>query len=125
MSVVHLNTPFKWTTDQNSSFEKLKVLITEKPNLRIFDSKCVIEIQTDASQFGIWDCLLQQRQPVAFCSRSLTEAETLYPQIDKELLAICFAWINLKTLFMAGKLLLKQITFVVKIFIKLAVGYKD
>lgn len=83
-------TEFKWTIDHSLALNNIKSLITKIPNLKIFDSNDLIEIQTDASQFGIGGCLLQKGHPVAFCSRSLTETEIRYPQIDKELLSICF-----------------------------------
>lgn len=35
-------------------------------------------------------CLLQQRKPVAFTSKSLNEAEKNYPQIEKDMLGIVF-----------------------------------
>ncbi len=35
--------------------------------------------------------LLQGGQPVAYASRALTPTETIYAQIEKELLAIAFA----------------------------------
>lgn len=82
---------FAWTENHTDIFNKIKNLITQIPNLKIFDPKLPIEIQTDASLHGIGGCLLQHGQPVAFCSRSLTETEIKYPQIDKEMLGICFS----------------------------------
>ena len=48
-------------------------------------------LEYDASQFGLGAALLQNGQPVAFASQTLTSAETRYTQIKKELLAIVFA----------------------------------
>ena len=48
-------------------------------------------IQCDASEKGLDATLLQNGQPVAFVSRSLTKAEQNYVQIEKECLAIVFA----------------------------------
>ena len=42
-------------------------------------------IQCDASQSGIGSVYLQDDQPIAFISRSLTKTETRYAQIEKEL----------------------------------------
>ncbi|KAF2897466.1 hypothetical protein ILUMI_08706 [Ignelater luminosus] len=62
---------------------------------------------TDASQTGIGRCLLQNGQPVAFCSRSLTETEIRYPQIDKELLSICFTLNKFHNFVYGRKILVK------------------
>ncbi len=43
------------------------------------------------SQFGLRAALMQNGQLLAYASRALTEAETRYAQIEKELLAIVFA----------------------------------
>ena len=51
---------------------------------------CVITM-CDASQTGLGASLLQNGQPVAYASRALTDTETRYAQIEKELLAIVFA----------------------------------
>lgn len=51
--------------------------------------------------------LLQNEQPVAFCSRSLSETETHYPQIDKELLAICLTLNKFRNYIYGGKFKIK------------------
>ena len=48
-------------------------------------------IQCDASEKGLGTALLQEGQPIAFASRALTDTETRYAQIEKEMLAIVFA----------------------------------
>ena len=49
-------------------------------------------IQTDASSRGHGSYLLQNGQPVAYTLHTLTDAETRYAQMEKELLAIVFAF---------------------------------
>ena len=46
-------------------------------------------LQCDASQKGLGVALTQDGHPLAYASRALTDTETRYAQIEKELLAIC------------------------------------
>ena len=48
-------------------------------------------VQADASQRGLGACLLQEGEPIAYASKSLTDTETRYANIERELLAIVFA----------------------------------
>ena len=48
-------------------------------------------VQADASQRGLGTYLIQDGQPIAFASKSLTDTETRYANIERELLAIVFA----------------------------------
>ncbi|XP_068726228.1 uncharacterized protein [Montipora capricornis] len=47
-----------------------------------------VKLQVDASKSGLGSCVLQDGLPIAYASRSLTQAEEYYAQIDKELLAV-------------------------------------
>ena len=58
--------------------------------LRYFSPYEGLELQCDASQKGLGACLMQSGQPIAYASRSLTQTETQYAQIEKEMLAIVF-----------------------------------
>ena len=59
--------------------------------LKYFDCTKPIVIQGDASQSGLGVCLMQAGSPIAYASRSLSEIEKQYAQIEKEALAIVFA----------------------------------
>lgn len=72
----------------------IKQAVTSTPVLQYFDPSKPVVIQTDASSTGLGSCLLQDGKPIEFTSRALTDAETRYAQIEKELLAIVFACIK-------------------------------
>ena len=86
------NTTFMWTSEANTSFEKLKEAFTSAPLLHIYDPSAPCVLETDASDFAISGVLNQKKNdqlcPVAFFSRKLNAAEVNYDIHDKELLAI-------------------------------------
>ena len=61
------------------------------PILKFFDVHKPVTISCDASLTGLGGVLMQDGCPVAYTSRSLTEAESRYAQIEKELLAVQFS----------------------------------
>ena len=88
-------TEFMWEEAQETAWCQLKEALTELPVLRFYDSKLPTKISSDASKDGLGAVLLQQDSeqnwhPVAYASRSMTDAETRYAQIEKELLAITY-----------------------------------
>jgi len=83
--------PWTWAEPQQKSFETVKELITSAPVLSHFNQQQQLVIQTDASSKGLGSCLLQEGHPISYASRALTDCETRYAQIEKELLAIVFA----------------------------------
>ena len=59
--------------------------------LQFFDNNKPLMIQCDASEKGLGAALFQDGKPVAFASKALTDTETRYAQIEKELLTIDFS----------------------------------
>lgn len=61
------------------------------PVLTTFDGNEKIVIQTDSSQSGVGCCIMQDNKPISYASRSLTETEKQWAQIEKEMNAILYA----------------------------------
>ena len=80
-----------WSAVHDEAVRRIKELVSTAPVLRFFNPSSPAIIQTDASSTGLGSCLMQDGHPVAFASRALTDAETRYAQIEKELLAIVLA----------------------------------
>ena len=79
-----------WLPNHDQALDKVKKIITSVPVLRFYDVNKDITLQVDASKNGLGACLLQEGHPVVYASRSLTQSEQNYAQIEKELLAIVF-----------------------------------
>ncbi|XP_060080411.1 uncharacterized protein K02A2.6-like [Ylistrum balloti] len=79
-----------WGQSQQNSYKRLKDLVSEAPVLKFYDVKQPVTMSVDASSTGLGAVLLQNNQPVAYASKSLTTAQKHYAQIEKEMLAIVF-----------------------------------
>ena len=88
------DTAFVWQERQQRAFDSLRSALTAAPVLSLFNPEKPIILSGDASQYGLGAVLLQEGdggvQPVAYASRTLTETQKGYAQIEKELLAIVF-----------------------------------
>ena len=83
-------TEFVWEEPQQSAMDKLKTLVTVAPILTYFDSKKELVLSVDASSSGLGAEIRQEGHPIAYASKSLTDCQKRYAQIEKELLAIQF-----------------------------------
>ena len=81
-----------WTERHEQSFHDIKRLLTEMSHgvLKYYDPKLPVELQVDACKSGLGAVLVQDGSPIPYASRSLTETECKYAQIEKELLALTF-----------------------------------
>ena len=89
------NEPWHWTSRQKKAFERSKELLLSSQLLVHFDPNLEIHLACDASSYGIGAVLSHKmpdgsEKPVGFVSRTLTDAEKKYCQIEKEGLACVY-----------------------------------
>ena len=82
---------FIWSPQHETAFQEVRELVVRHPVLKYYDLQEEVTVQCDASEYGLGAALLQNGQPVAFASRSLSQTERQYAQIEKECLAIVFS----------------------------------
>ena len=82
---------WQWLTQHKVGFNTVKKYLTESPPLKYYSVNDEVNIQCDASDTGLGAVLLQRGRPVCPASRALTDVESRYAQIEKELLAIVWS----------------------------------
>ena len=86
---------FEWTKECQKAFETLKKAITSAPALAMPTDDDPFRIETDGSGIGLGTILSQKQNdhwhPIAFISRSLSNAKWNYHAVDLKMAAIIFA----------------------------------
>ena len=85
---------FQWHWDpcHQAAFEEVKQAMTSAPVLGYYTLDKPITLSVDASQSGLGAVLIQDGKPIHYASKALTPSEYNYAQIEKELLAIVWAY---------------------------------
>ena len=112
--LVKKDSEYVWTPTHDRAFQDIKDAICNETLLSYFDKSKPVFIEVDASGQGLGAVLLQgnidqfeldnasqtegkflefrnRLQPIAFASKSLSEAETRYSNIERELLGVVWA----------------------------------
>ena len=92
-NLLRKDTPYIWSDEQENAFNVLKTVLTTAPVLAFPDFDKEFILVTDASNYGIGACLMQQYEGkkmnvIAYHSRKLNSAEVNYSVTDKESLAV-------------------------------------
>ncbi|KAL7078708.1 hypothetical protein ACQ4LE_002702 [Meloidogyne hapla] len=90
------NIEWKWEDEQEKAFEKIKSILSSDLLLTHFDPQFEIIVTADASNYGV-GAMISHKFPdgsekaIEYASKSLSQSEKNYGQIEKEGLALVFA----------------------------------
>ena len=86
-------TNWDWNLSTNQAFNSLKSWISNmllKTTLAYYDHTKPLILQTDTSEYGLGTALIQNNRPIALASKTLTNVETRYGNIERECLSVVF-----------------------------------
>ena len=81
---------WNWSSVQQKAFEAIRDQIINAPVLAFYDPEKPLVLENDASDYRLGSAMYQEGMPIAYASRSLTQSERNYAQIEKEMLAVVF-----------------------------------
>ena len=89
------NVKWQWTSSEAKAFQESKDLLTSNSLLVHFNPSQRLTLMCDASPYGVGAVLSQideqgVEKPVAYASRTLSQPERNYSQLEKEALALIF-----------------------------------
>ncbi|SAM02995.1 hypothetical protein [Absidia glauca] len=91
-SLLPKSAAFIWTPDHDQAMSALNRLLKDAVPLRLPCASLPFQLYTDASNVAIGAALIQDSRPVAFLSRKLKQAELNYAIVEKEILAVVYAF---------------------------------
>nr|GEW39441.1 reverse transcriptase domain-containing protein [Tanacetum cinerariifolium] len=99
--------PFIFSQECLDAFQTLKTKLTEAPILIALDWDMPFELMCDASDFAI-GAILRQRQdkyfrPIHYGRKTMTEAESNYTTIEKEMLVLVYAFEKFRSYLILNK----------------------
>jgi hypothetical protein len=69
-------------------FDKMRMLVADDALAAYPNQNKWFNVDTDASDFQLGACIIQERGPVAYFSHKLTNSQQKYTTMEKEMLSI-------------------------------------
>ncbi len=80
--------PIKWTDDMHQAFDKMRLLMAANALAAYPNHNKWFNVYTDASDFQLESCIIQEGRPVTYFLRKLTKSQQNYTTMEKEMLSI-------------------------------------
>jgi hypothetical protein len=80
--------PINWTDEMQKAFDKMHLLMAADALAAYLDHNKRFNMYTDASDFQLGTCIIQEERPVAYFSCKLTKSQQNYNTMAKEMLSI-------------------------------------
>jgi transposase InsO family protein len=99
---------FQWSASHTKAFNDIKSLVSNETTLTYYNRHKPLTLQVDSSTKGIGAVLVQEGKPIAYASKAMTDTETRYANIERELLAVVYGCQKFHTYLYGRKFLVES-----------------